>query len=167
MAEKDYDSMTKEIAEELRSLKRENERLKYAEEFILRMSAISRRFVNEGLYRRQDERQFETVKDFISECAKSDAAVIERRGGPDSIYVKAKNDYFGIENKERVVLIRRGEGFEVFQNTLTREFVLGLKDGTELLVAVYNPFGDPIEGTDVIVDEHFELHSCRSGGFYY
>ncbi|MBG9882735.1 hypothetical protein OIO07_03355 [Bacillus paralicheniformis] len=167
MAEKDYDSMTKEIAEELRSLKRENERLKYAEEFILRMAAISRRFVNECLYRRQDERQFENVKDFISDCATSDVAVIERRGGPDSIYVKAKNDYFGIENEERVVLIRRGEGFEVFQNTLTREFVLGLKDGTELLVAMYNPFGDPIEGTDVIVDEHFELHSCRSGGFYY
>ncbi|MCY8738886.1 hypothetical protein [Bacillus haynesii] len=167
MAEKDYERMTKEIAEELRSLKRENERLKYAEEFIMRMAAISRRFVNECLYHDKDDMQFDSVKEFICGCAKSDEAVMKRRGGPDSIYVKAKNDYFGIENGERVVLIRRGEGFEVFQNTLTREFVLGLKDGTELLVGMYNPFGDPIEGTDVIVDEHFELHSCRSGGFYY
>ncbi|KAA6446727.1 hypothetical protein [Bacillus swezeyi] len=163
----DFEGMTKEITEELRRLKAENNRLKDAEEFIKRMAAISHRFVNEYLYLDKRERKHDNVKDFLNECANSDAVTTERKAEIDSILVKAKDDYYGIENNEMVVFFRKGDTFEIRQNTVTKEFNLRLKDGSDLLVAIYNPIGSSVDGTDLIVHEKFEVCWCYSNGFYY
>ncbi|MEC1384450.1 hypothetical protein P9D14_13075 [Bacillus velezensis] len=163
----DYVRMAEDIAGELRTLKRENERLKDAEEFIKRMSAISQRFINEYLGLDKRDREHANVKEFVAECVKTDAVITERAGGPDRVWFKATNDYYGIENGERVVWLRKGEEFAIWKNPSTREYTIRLKDGSDLLVAVYNPFGRPLLGTELIVDENFEVCGCQSGGFYY
>ncbi|APH46912.1 MULTISPECIES: hypothetical protein [Bacillus amyloliquefaciens group] len=163
----DYVRMAEDIAGELRTLKRENERLKDAEEFIKRMSAISQRFINEYLGLDKQDREPANVKEFVAECVKTDAVITDRAGGPDRVWFKAMNDYYGIEDGERVVWLRKGEKFAIWKNPSTREYTIRLKDGSDLLVAVYNPFGCPLLGTELIVDENFEVCGCQSGGFYY